>query len=521
MIPLFTSEQIRKADNYAIDTLGIPSIALMENAARSIVAEIFDYYPDLSPIDTIGIVVGKGNNGGDGLAVARHLINLGFHVEVLSIGTKAGLKGDALTNYKILEKLIARVEGSKLSICRSVRDFSKLTGCTIIIDALLGTGATGDLKEPYNTMVKKLNTIDSIKVAVDIPTGLDVDTGFGKNIFYSDLTITLAGLKRGLFFGEGYKYSGEVVTGSIGIGDEYFSRRSVYDYLIEPEDAVLGLPIKDISSHKYSAGKVLTIAGCGELPGASFYTADAVLKAGAGASVLAFPKSIKTLAQSKVRGAVVRSYLDNGTEFLQSNNISELSNDIKWADVIAIGPGLGRKIETQTAVMKILKENKNKNFVIDADAIFALGDKKYKKLDLADQILTPHYKEFADLLGISLDELVLDPLKFGKKFSSETKAYLVLKGAPTIIFNPSGEALINSSGNPGMAKFGTGDVLTGVIAGFLAQSPEIEQSVISAVYLHSLSADLLLPQKTEYGITADDICDNLPNAIKFLIDSFV
>jgi NAD(P)H-hydrate epimerase len=168
-----------------------------------------------------------------------------------------------------------------------------------------------------------------------------------------------------------------------------------------------------------------------------------------------------------------------------------------------------------------LKKYKNKKFVIDADAVYALGNDVYKKVDLKNKVLTPHHKEFADLIGISVDELENDLLDYGKKFAQETKSFLVLKGAPTLIFNPNGECFINTTGNPGMAKFGVGDVLTGILAAFTAQTDDIESAIISAVYLHSLSGDLLLQDMTEYGISATDLMENFPYAIKFLKNSIL
>ena len=520
MIPLFSTQQIRKADEYAITKLGIPGIILMENAAKNIFDTILKTLPEVNTFENIGIICGKGNNGGDGFALARHFINNGFNVSIVSIGKASELKGDALTNFEITKKIISKKENSEIIFYKTPRDLSCFFDCELIIDAMLGTGAKGALKEPYSTIVQFVNELEILKVAVDVPTGLDADNGSGDVIFEADLTVTLAEYKTGLFFEKGYAYAGEVEKSSIGIGEDYFDELPVENYLIEPEDVFTGLPLKEINAHKYSSGKVLTIAGSGEFPGAACLASKAVLKCGGGASILAFPNSIKATVQSKLDEVVVNAYEDNGREYLSTNNISELEEKIKWANVVSIGSGLGRVEETQKAVIDILNKYPEKKFVIDADGIFAL-QKKYKKVNLADKVLTPHHKEFSDLLGISLEDLKNNLLNYGKKFSKSTSSYLVLKGAPTIIFNPDGEAFINTAGNAGMAKFGTGDVLTGIIAGFLAQSEAIEESLISAVYLHSLSADLLFENKTEYGITASGIMENIPNAIKFIINSFV
>lgn len=521
MIPLYSASQIREADNFAANSLAMPSIILMENAARSIYENVMLNIGNNIEPKTIGIICGKGNNGGDGFAAARHFLNNGFRVIVVSLGTEEELKGDALTNFRILTNLLASHNDSKIIFYQSVKDLSDLNECSLILDAMLGTGSRGELTEPYKSIVDKINELDCYKVAVDLPTGLDLEYGWGETIFNADITITLAELKTGLFYSKGYKYSGEVIKGSIGIGEKYFEELDVTDYLIEPEDAYFGLPQKKLDDYKYSAGKVLVIAGSGLLPGASFFTANSVLKAGAGACLLAFPASIKTLAQEKLESAIVFPYEDDSKEYLCLKGYEPLKEKIQWSDVVAIGPGLGRTEETVETVLQILADFKSKIFVIDADAIFALGNNKYKEMMIKGNILTPHHKEFADMLGIDLEKLNKEQLTIGKSFAAEYGCYLVLKGAPTIIFTPEGEALINTSGNPGMAKFGTGDVLTGTIASFLAQSDNKEDALISAVYLHSLAADLLLEQKTELGITSIDIMENIPNAIKFIRDSFV
>lgn len=521
MIPLYSSSQVRKADEYAINTLKIPSIALMENASFSIYQSTLDNFPELTSDLSIGIICGKGNNGGDGFAVARHFINNGFKVHVLALTTGQQLSKDAKINADIVKKLIKQTSGSSLTVYKSPDDVNKLKSCYVIFDALLGTGAKGKLRDPYKTIVVKVNRFPSYRIAIDVPTGLDINSAAGEVIFDADLTVTLAELKSGLFYGPGYVHSGEVKKGYIGIGEEYFEKLSVEEYLVEPEDAFIGLPLKKINEHKYSAGKVLTIAGSGKLPGAACYTANSAIYGGAGASLLAFPKSVKRVAQEKLESSIVEEYDDNNKEHLTTQNITKLRSLVSWADAIAIGPGLGRERETVEAVREILSFSKGKRIVLDADGIFAISDRYYRKLSLKGMILTPHHQEFARLIEIELNDLQSNLMKYGKKFSKETGAYLVLKGAPTIIFTPKGDGLINSTGNPGMATFGSGDVLTGVIASFVAQSRSVEEALISAVYIHSLAADLLLESIAEAGITADSIMRNIPATIKFIEDSIV
>ncbi len=521
MVPLFSVDQNRNADKYAIEQLRIPGVVLMENASRSIIEAVFEKFNDINIFDEIGIVAGRGNNGGDGFSVARQLVNRGFKVNVISIPKKNEIKGDALVNYNVLTRLAKRNKNLKLKHFNSLGDLTILKNCSFIFDAVLGTGTKGKLKEPYTQIIDKLNSFPAYKISIDLPSGLDVHNASGDVVFNADLTVSLGELKTGLFYYKGYIYTGEIVKGSIGIGTEYFDDLSVENYLIEPEDAYMGLPYKAKDLHKYSAGKVLVVAGSGSLPGASFLTTESALKSGAGAVFLVFPKSIKELAQARLKSAITIPYKDDN-EYLSMKGLKDIHTKMNWADVVAIGPGLGRELQTVEALLTIFEHHKTTKFVIDADAIFALNG-KYKNYNLKNNIITPHHKEFADLLGVELSTLENDLLNFGKRFVKETGSYLVLKGAPTIVFNPQGEVFINSTGNPGMAKFGSGDVLTGIIAGFLAQThgKNIEKALISAVYLHSLSADLLAEINSELCINSEDILKNLPKAIKFLEDSIV
>ncbi len=519
MIPLFSTQQIKEADAFAINTLSMPGIVLMENASIEITRYVKEKVASL-PKSSIGIICGKGNNGGDGFAAARHLSNEGYNVLIVHLGTESEMSGDCLANYKIIKALSGGNKNIILKKYNSLADLNPFKKCTVIIDAMLGSGASGELKEPIRKIVETLNFMKSFKVAVDIPTGLDADKGFGELIFKSDLTITLGELKKGLFFGDGYSNCGEIKKGDIGIGFSFFDRYPVSEYLIEPEDAFNSLPHKRKNIHKYSAGKVLTIGGSADLPGAAALTAKAAMKIGAGASIIAFPKSARELVHKEIDEVIVNSYEDNSKGYLATQNAAELEEKIKWADTISIGPGLGREKETQGAVIKILKEKKFGNIVIDADAIFAIANYNYKKLNLKNFILTPHHGEFSNLIGIKTSDLKKDILGFGKQFVNDTKAYLVLKGAPTVIFMPDGECFINTAGNPGLAKFGTGDVLTGILAGLLAQKKDIEKSLISGVYLHSLSADLLSAEFSELGYTASDIIEKLPSAVNFIRGTF-
>ncbi len=521
MIPLFRAKQIKAADKFAIENYSIPSILLMENAAESITNEIFKEFQYINKSDCFGIVCGKGNNGGDGFALARKLATENYYVNVLLLISENTLSGDAKINFESLKGIQKDYKNLKIKSFKKYSDLAFIKNSDFIVDAILGTGFSGVLDDTIAKIIVELNKMSGIKIAIDCPTGLNLETGYGELIFNSDLTITLAELKTGLFYESGSHCSGKVVKGSIGIGESYFDKLNVIEYLVEPEDAFEGLPVKRIDINKYSGGKVFVIAGSGKMPGAAIFSMNAAMNSGTGAGFLAFPNSLKILASSQMDSAIVLSYDDEDYEHLRTKNIEELNSKIKWADSILIGPGLGRDLETQKAVIEILTTNRSKKFIIDADAIFALRDKKYKKLNLINSVFTPHHGEFSDLIGIELADLKKNLLVYGRKFVNETQSYLVLKGAPTILFSPNGEVFINSTGNPGLAKFGSGDVLGGIISSFIAQSSEIEDSIISAVYLHGLTADLIFEEESEFGITPNKLINHFPNTIKFLRNSIV
>ncbi len=518
MIPLYNTSQIRNLDSFAIKRLQIPGAVLMENAALGIYQSILERVDN---IDCVGFVCGKGNNGGDGFAVARHFSNAGFDVMVISLGTENDLSEDCKTNFNILKNISSQRKNLKIKSYKSIKDINWLKDCNVIVDAILGSGFVGELKEPYSSIIKSLNKISAYKIAIDVPTGLNADTGYGKIVFKSDLTVTLGEFKKGLFIGNGYEYCGEVVLKEIGIGRDYFDDLNPDTYLIEPEDVYSFLPKRNKSIHKYSAGKVLSIAGSYKYPGAAALTSQSALVAGAGSSILAIPESTKKLIHKNLLEVVVESYGNDKTKYFNVEALNPLQQKIKWADVVAIGPGLGREVETVNAVKRFLLEQKFKFAVIDADALFALDKIFLEKINLQNCILTPHLGEFSQMIGVDVKEIEKDTLSYGRAFAVKNKCILVLKGAPTIIFNPAGEALINTTGNSGMAKFGSGDVLTGVIAGILSQNKNPEAAAIAGVYLHSLSADLLLSEKSISNYLASDIMNNYPSAVKFLEGSIV
>jgi hydroxyethylthiazole kinase-like uncharacterized protein yjeF len=516
MIPLYSNSQIRALDSFAINKLQVPGIVLMENAALGIAEIILSRFPEIS---SVGIICGKGNNGGDGFAVARQLSNKGIDVQVIYLGDPISMSEDCRTNFEICNNLIQLRKNLKLTQFSGIKQLKLIQNSDLIIDAILGSGFSGDLKEPIVSIINELNKFRAIKIAVDVPTGLNADTGSGNLIFNSDLTITLGEFKKGLFVNKGYEFCGQIVLREIGVGRDYFENILTDTFLIEPEDAYEFIPKRNKRINKYSAGKVLTIAGSYQYPGAAILSAGSVLYSGAGASILAIPKSVKKFIHKKFTELVVQSYGSEQSNYLTPDDYKNLEQKIKWADVVALGPGIGREEDTIKFVHQFLKK-KDFNFaVIDADALFALKD-ILAKTDLRKCILTPHYGEFCSLTSLSIEELEKDVIQVGKEFAQKYKTTLVLKGAPTITFSSDGNCFINSTGNNGLAKFGSGDVLTGMIAGFYSQIKNSINAALLAVYLHGLTADLLLNRKTEFGIVASELMKNIPASINFIKRSF-
>ena len=252
MIPLYNTSQIRNLDTFAIKKLQVPGIVLMENAAIGIYQSILERVEN---INCVGFVCGKGNNGGDGYAVARHFSNAGFDVKVISLGTEKDFTEDCKSNFNILKNLSSQRKNLQIKSYKSAKDINWLKDCNIIVDAILGSGFTGELKEPYSSIVELLNKISAFKCAIDVPTGLNADTGFGEIVLNADLTATLGEFKKGLFIGNGYEFCGEVVLKEIGIGRDYFDDINPDTYLIEPEDAYLSVPKEQKISSQVFCGK--------------------------------------------------------------------------------------------------------------------------------------------------------------------------------------------------------------------------------------------------------------------------
>lgn len=511
---VFTARQMRDFDRAATDEYGIPSIVLMENAALRVVEFLEMKFAPLHE-KRIAVLCGKGNNGGDGFAIARHLSQHTFQVEVLMACSPNELKGDALVNYTILkhaaDSVIANATISLIKGDEWPDQLGSYKGnYDIIVDALLGTGFKGELRDAYQA-ASQLNASDIPVVSVDIPSGLNSDSGeAAEGGIHADYTVTFVGPKRGMFLQDGIERCGELWVGSIGTPQILPDR--TYCECITWGDAHHFLPTRSVDAHKGDAGRVLLIGGSTGMSGAPTLAAKAVLKVGAGLCIAALPEHIIATFASAFPEATSHPLPCSPQGSLTEQAIDKLSPLWENAHAVAIGPGISRDPETLKLVQQVIRKCWQP-LIIDADALYALREIEADlKKRVVPTILTPHPGEMGELMEMKTSEVQENRIETAIACAQKYNAIVVLKGARSIIALPDGNTHINLTGNPGMASGGSGDVLTGIIAGLLAQTKDAIQATLLGVYLHGLAGDMAFAEKGN-GLLAGDIADHLPQAL--------
>ena len=509
---LVKSAEMREIDNHAIEVLGIPGIVLMENAARGVCEVIYGRVEGTSAL----VVCGKGNNGGDGLAVARNLYNMGYDVEVILTAPVEELKGDARKNAEILSALpvpIHIVDTTEKLF--ELYTFAK--ECDFIVDALFGTGLSKPLSGFYAELVDFINKLNKTVVSVDIPSGLSADTGevIGPHV-KADYTVTFAFPKVAHVMPPACYSVGELFVVDISIPEDVPNLIGPDRFLLTLDEVAFTYPIREIMSHKYTYGHVAIIGGSRGKTGAPAMSAQAALRSGAGLVSVIVPASLNDIFENKLTEVMSIPVKDDGKGFLGIDSLEELLAVIEKGkfSAVVIGPGLGSFPETYELVREFVKECKLP-MVIDADGINALaGSTEILKLKEEPVILTPHIGEFSRISGLTKEEILKDLTKVASDFASHFGAILVLKSGRTVIATPSGKSYVNVIGNPGMATAGTGDVLAGVIGALSAMGVEPEDSAKFGVYIHSLAGDIAAQELTEEALVATDLIDYLPRAIQ-------
>ncbi len=508
-----SSEEMRWCDETAVKSFGIPSLLLMENAGAGVGRSVVRRFGHLMN-RPVAIFCGKGNNGGDGFVAARHLLNAGAEVVVLQLFAPAELKGDARTNFRILQKIQKR-SGGRLLIRRFGGSVSAIRP-SVIVDAMFGTGFNGSPKGAFSRAIEWINRQDVPVLSVDIPSGVNGTTGIAGTVcVHADVTATMGTLKAGLLLNDGKNHSGEHEVVDIGIPASVFASPQLKTALAEMTDIRGTLPSRSLQAHKYSVGKVFVLAGSRGFTGAAALTASAALRAGAGAVVLGTPEPVYPILAKKLSETIVFPLPATPEGTLSSAGFDAIMERVQWADSTVIGPGLSRDRETVTLLMRVLKQMRGK-VVLDADGLNALGKSapSFLRSLRAEVLVTPHTGEFSRMSGVRSDLVEGNRIDHARTFSKKAGCLVILKGAPTVTALPDGETVLNATGNPGMATVGSGDVLSGIIGALWAQGMTAKEAGIAGVYLHGLSGDLAGEELGLRSIVAQDLIDFLPASFR-------
>ncbi len=501
---------MQELDRKAIETYRIPGIVLMENAGRGAAEEILKAFPDLQK-KKVAIVAGKGNNGGDGFVIARHLTNCGVPVKVFLLTEPKALRGDAETNYYIFH----RMKGEILSVPSS-KDYQKVKKdferADLLIDAIFGTGLDAEVRGYYREVIDHLNTLHQPIAAIDIPSGLNADTGkpFGTAV-RATLTLTFGLPKLGLLISPGVDYVGTLKVIDIGIPRNLVEEEKIQTYLLEREEIRKWLSVpRRPDTHKGDYGHLLVIAGSVGKTGAAAMVCEAALRMGAGLVTLAIPKSLNPIMEMKLTEVMTEPLPETPKQTLSLRAYSSILRLCENKRAVVIGPGLGTYKETQTLILKLVKAL-DIPLVIDADGLNALATQaKFLPATNRSLILTPHPGEMARLIRGTVKEIQENRIGVSRSFSQVNHVYLALKGYRTLIVTPRGETYINPTGNSGLATGGTGDVLSGMIGGLLCQGFDILPSLQASVFLHGLAGDEVARELGEKSLVATDLIKKIP-----------
>ena len=462
--------------------------------------------------------MGRGNNGGDGLVVARHLANRGYNVKTYVMAEPGKFTGDALTNLQIAQNMLLPLE-FVLSEEQLEVHKEQIAASDLLVDAIFGTGLRGAVRGFAGSVIDFLNSTGLPVVAIDLPSGLEASTGKVEGpCIRAAMTVTMALPKRGLVLYPGADFVGELRVVDISVPPGLVKSQNIPVNLLEASEAAQLLPARPRDAHKGTFGRVLMLAGSVGFTGAAAMTSEAALRVGAGLVTLGIPRSLNDIMEVKLTEVMTRPLPETESLTLASEARDEIMGLLNDADVVALGPGLSRVPETVSLVQSLCKEIRIPK-VIDADGLNALAEDRDVLTELGPgTILTPHPGEMARLMGCSVADVQSDRIGVAQNFAKERGVVLVLKGAPTVIADPQGTVYLNTTGNPGLASGGTGDVLTGAIAGFLAQGLDLADAAILGVYVHGLAGDMAAMTQGEVGMLAGDVLHHLPSAIQQLND---
>jgi len=540
-----TARQMQALDRYTIEEIGLPGIVLMENAGRQVVARMLQHFSDL-PHRRVNIVCGKGNNGGDGMVVARHLSALGTAVSIFLLADPQSLSGDAKTNAQIAQKLNLAIRSilspEDLQNYRTI-----LLDADILVDALFGTGLTPPVRGLAAEVINLLNEAGKAGkpiVSVDLPSGLSADLAHpvGPHVVAS-LTVTFALPKLAHVLPPACQAIGKLEIADIGIPEKAVQavqavqpaqavqsgqavqpgqsaqQENIQLEMIEPESIRHCWPPRSPESHKGTYGHLLVLAGSVGKTGAAYLASQSAARVGTGLVTLGIPESLNAIMEVKLTEVMTYPLPETREKTFSAQATAAIEEMLPRMSALAFGPGVGVNSEVKELIGWII-HHADIPIVLDADGINALAaHASILKEARQPMVLTPHPKELSRLLRIELKAVLDDRLEICRRAACEFNCYLALKGFRTLVADPQGNVFVNPTGNPGMATGGTGDVLTGVIGGLLAQGIPKIRALQAGVYLHGFSGDLVREQKGEYGLVATDLIEHLPIAIERLRNS--
>jgi len=504
---IVTAEQMQTIDRIAIEERGIPGLELMENAGLGIAEYLRETTDgDLSGKNVV-ILCGKGNNGGDGFVVGRYFSEWGARVRFYLFGKKNEIRGDAKVNLDKADQMGLPIEEISTADELDIDDTVDL-----IVDAIFGTGFRGNIRSPLAEVVDYINLLEIPIAAVDCPSGLNSSTGeLSKSSIIADFTATLALPKYGQFVYPGKVNVGELKIIDIGITEGIVESQDLEINLIDDQYIYDNLPFHPPDGHKGDLGKLFIMAGSKGFTGAACMAANTATRAGIGLCYLGLPASLNDICEVKLTETMTRTLPEvKSNRCFALRGLGEFRQYFEWADACALGPGIGTHHETKELVKRLMSRIDIPT-VIDADGLNCFeGDTQ--ALIEADFpcVLTPHPGELSRLIGVSTKEIAADRLKYAKTAASGLKKVVLLKGAPTFIAEPDGQVYLNPTGNIGMAKGGSGDVLTGLIGAFLAQGLAPLEAACCGAFLHGIAGDTVRHEIGSMGMLPTDMIEILP-----------
>lgn len=508
---IVTAGEMREIDKAAID-FGLPGRILMENAGRGAAQVLLEILCNTGR-EKIGVLAGRGNNGGDGFVIARCLARKGIAVNVYLLSRASLVKGDALANLELLHRLgipVIEIPDRKTFLTNQV----SMRHRDVWADAIFGTGLKSDIEGYIKDVMLFVNSLKKPVLAVDIPSGIDSDTGriCGEAI-RACVTATFGYAKAGHYLYPGAGYSGKVEIIDIGIPPLIADRIAPKQHLLADEMVSSYLKPRAGDAHKGSTGHLFIVAGSPGKTGAAAMTAMAAMRAGAGLVTIGVPKSLNTAIEPMILEAMTCPLPENTEGFLSESSFDAIMHNLAGKKCLAIGPGLGTDSSTKKLVIKILR-SLSLPVILDADGLNLLaGETRLLKKLKVSVILTPHPGEMSRLTGKKISQIQEDRISCAREFAQEFNVHLVLKGAGTVIAHPDGRVFINRTGNSGMASGGMGDILTGVIAGFVAQGYPAEEAVRAGVFLHGAAGDDVAKKMGPFGFLASDVLKSIPAQI--------